>query len=305
MRWVSIVVVVAACKRGGEPSTAPMPSLDVPADAAAGSAAGSPPSPQQSLGLVFEDLDGPPVSTPAGAPVAIKFVPATVGAKRTRKHTHQALYHTVFTDGHPERWQETRITFLLREEVLSVANKRVTQMGVNVDQAEEIIFADGERHVQKLLDGNYTVDIKGLLPRDIKMSATGRQMGTREEEELSMLLSADAANATPVHDLLRQHPLRVGEAVVLSVADQKTLLAGGTTPAKITFSLRKLADGIATYQLDTQLETDGDKRVVRQRYKVRVATGQLLEVLDATTTSEKNKYMISDTKTQTITQLEW
>ena len=305
MRWVAIIVMVAACKRGSDSSTAPMPSLDMPTDAAAGSAAGPPPPPQKSLGLVFEELDGPPVSAPVGAPVAIKFVPAAVGTKRTRKHTHQALYHTVFANGQPDRWQETQITFVLREEVLAVANKRVTQMRVNVDKAEEIIVADGERNVKTLLDGTYTVDIKGLSPRDIKMSATGRRMGTREEEELSMLLSADAANSTPIHELLLQHALRVGEAVVLSVADQKALLAGGTSPAKITFSLRKLDDGIATYQLDTQLETDGDKRVVRQRYKVRITTGQILEVFDATTTFEKTKYMTSDTKTQTITQFVW
>jgi len=303
MRWVVTFLAVAACKRGGESSTTLRPSLDVP-DAAVGSAAAKP-SPTETLGLVFEPLDGPPVSAPVGGPVKLEFKPAVAGAKRTRTHKHAALYHTRFLDGERERLQETQQTFVLREEMLEVGNNRVKKLGVQVDEARELIVLDGNRHEQVLLDGYYTIDIGGRLPRDMKMAVAGRTMGTREEEELSALLSVDAASSTPFHELVWHHPLRVGEAVVLTEAEQKILLDGEAAGTPITFSLRKVENGDATYQFDMQLDRDGDKRVVRQRYVVRVATGQMLEIMDATVSSEKSQYMDQNNKLQTTMRFAW
>jgi hypothetical protein len=304
MRWIVVLLVVVACKRGGEPSTTLRPSLDVAPDAAVGSAAPKPP-PTETLGLQFEPIDGPPPSAPTGQPMQLKFVPAVVGAKRTRTHTHLALYHTRFLDDESERLQETQQTFVFREEMLVVGNNRVKKMGVQVDQATELIVLDGNRHEQVLLAGYYTIDVAGPLPRDMKISVAGRTMGTREQEELSGMLSMDAASATLFHELVWQHPLRIGEAVVLTDDEEKTLLGGDTAPADITFSLRKVDGGVATYQFDMKLDRDADTRMVRQRYVVKLATGQMLEVMDATISREKSEYMNKSNKVQTTIRFAW
>jgi hypothetical protein len=304
MRWVVVFFVVAACKRGADTSTAPRPSLDIPQDAAAGPSTPKPP-PTETLGLVFEAIDGPPVSAPVGAAVQLKFVPAAVGAKRTRTHIHVSLHHYLDHETKLDRLQEKQITFVMREEVQSVANNRVKRMGITVDQADELLVINGERHQMPLLQGVYTIDIGGQLPRDMKMRAVGRRMGTREEEELSMLMSGDAASTTPFHELVWQHPLRVGEAVVLTSDEMKTLLGDVVSPAVITYSLRKVEDGDATYQLDALLEQDNEKRLIRQRYKLRVATGQVLEVMDATHSIESSKYGSRETKNQTTMRFAW
>jgi hypothetical protein len=303
MRWVVALVMIAACKRGAEPTTTPLPALDVSRDA--GGPAPPPPAARELLGLQFEPLDGPPTSAPSGAPIQLKFVAATVGTTRTRTHSHIALYQTTQTDGTIGRLQETQIAFVLREEVLAVANNRVKRMGVAVDRAEELIVLDGKRHTQRLLDGTYTVDVGGLYPKDMTISAAGRRTGTREDEELSQLISMDAASTTPFHELVWLHPLRVGEAVLLTRDEMKALLAGESSPGEITFSLRRLEHGDATYQLDTRFEHDGEQRVVRQRYTVRVTTGQVVEVLDATHSIESSSSGTHESKTQTTIRFTW
>jgi hypothetical protein len=298
MRWAAVfLVVVVACKRGGESPPVLMPSLDVPA-------VSSEPEPATVSPLAFEELDGPPASAPVGDPVEITLVAPTVGAKRTRKHLHRALYHIVFADGRPDRWEETQRTFVLHEEILSVADHRVTQIGITVEQADEVLLLDGKRHAQPLLAGGYTVDISGRSPRGVKMAVIGRRMDSREEEELSMLLRADSANATRFHDLVQQHPLRVGEAVRLTEDEQMTLLQG-ILPSAVTFSLRKLDNGVATYQLDTRLDRDGRKRAVRELYVLRVATGQILEAREAMTSHDNDKRMATEQQELTVAQYTW
>jgi hypothetical protein len=303
MRWGAALVMLAACKRGGEPTTTPLPELDVSPDA--GNPVPPPPAPRELLGLQFEPFDVPPASAPSGAPVQVKFVAAKVGATRTRSQTQIALFQSTQPDGTVGRLQETQITFVLREEVQAVSNNRVKRIGIAVEQADEVIVLAGKRHTQRLLDGTYTVDVGGLYPKDMKISAPGRRTGTREDEELSQLISMDAASTTPFHELVWLHPLRVGEAVVLTRDEMKALLAGESSPGEITFSLRKLQQGDATYQLDTRFEHDGEQRVVRQRYTVRVASGQVVELVDATHSIETSSYGTHESKTQTTMRFAW
>ena len=244
------------------------------------------------LGLSFEPIDdGPPTSAPVGQPVEVKFPPRVVGSVRRRTQTHQAVSKSV----------ETLKTFVLREEIAAAAGNHVTQLKVAVERADEVVVADGERHETPLLEGKYIVNIGGLTPLDMKMGAAGREMTTREEEELSTLVSQDTNSATPIHELIWMHPLRVHEAVVLTPEELKTFMGGDAVDLAVTFSLRDVSRGDATYQLDAKFESGEERRVVRQRYKVRTWTGQVLEVLDATHTTGSDR----ESRLQTKIKLEY
>jgi hypothetical protein len=283
-RALAVLIALAACKHGsGE--TIPAPPLDeIRADARVAAApADAPPPLVEMLGLQIEPIaDKPPASAPTGKPIAIKFVAAKVGATRTRTQTLAELFRTTESDGTISRLQETSTTFEIREEASAVANNRVKRMRATIGKAEEVIALDGQRITTPLLAGTYILDIGGILPEDIKAKPEdpNRRLGTREDEELATLYSLDAASTTPFHELVWMHPLRVGESIVLSDLEAKTLLHGDPAPAPITFSLRDVTDGIATYQFDAEFEVDGEQRKVRQRQRVRVATGQLVEVVD-------------------------
>jgi hypothetical protein len=83
-----------------------------------------------------------------------------------------------------------------------------------------------------------------------------------------------------------------------------TYLVGDNTPGTITFSLREVTDGVAVYQLDTAFDTDGETREVRQRFKMRVATGKIVEMLDATHSTDGSASWSNDTKTQRLVRFD-
>jgi hypothetical protein len=301
VRAALLLLALIACKHEARETT-PMPSLD-PVAADAGVVA-TPAPPVEQLALVFEELDGPPTSAPSGPVVQVKFVPPSVGATRKRTQLSQAIHR--ITIENKLRLQETLTAFVLREEVLAVAANRVKKLKITVEKADEVIVLEGKRNELPLLRGEYTVDVGGLYPENMKITAPGRTIGTREQEEVSVIVAMDAGSTTPFHELVWQHPLKVGEAVVLTPAEMKTLVGGDTPALAITFSLRNVKDGIATYQLDTQLDANGERRIVRQRYAVRVATGQLVEIMDATRSTEQLRpgAMTTESRRQLLVRFE-
>jgi hypothetical protein len=295
------LIAAQGCRNEPARDTTPRPSLEVPDDARARRAEASP---VETLGLQFEPLDGPPASSPNGPVVHVKFEPPVVGATRRRTQTQIELRRDLDLDSKAVRLQETSTTFVLHENIAAVSADRARRIEVTVDTAEEVLVLDGRRQVTPLLAGTYVVDVGGLLPENMKMTSPGRVMGTREKEELSAIASLDSGSAMPIHDLVRLHPLRMGEAVVLTDSEVTTFLAGDKTPGTITFSLREETDGVAVYQLDTAFETYGERREVRQRFKMRVATGKIVEMLDATHSTDGSATWSNDTKTQRLVRFD-
>jgi hypothetical protein len=240
------------------------------------------------------------------------FVPPKVGSRRVRTQTLVATHDDSFViDGkRDEKHQITQSLFKLVEEIDRAERQRVIAIRAEVVDAREVVTIGGRENPQQLLEGTYIVNVEHARHgRLTALSDDGREIGSREEEELADLFTLDTANESGLVRVLRKHPLRVGESVLLGDAEKQALAGGPAISQPIWLTAIAAGSGQATYQLDLTLEkSEGGMKIVRvtqERQTIKPATGQLLAMtLDEHDTESSDK-ATSDHKSHRVVTFEW
>lgn len=306
---VWLVAIAGGCTKAGGGSTGPLVPLDPTGNGvvAEPEPAKVTPTPGE---VALPDADvpelvgGAPASAPRGAPVAISFRAPKVGSVRTRTQKSTLLYaHDFEHEGERvSRRQITRNVFELREEVRAVDAGKVAKVRASVIDARESITLDGKVHGMPLLQGTYEVDVAGGVQMHGRMNAThesGREVGSRELEELGALFALDAGNETTLVALVRKRPLRLGEAIVLDDEAEQILL-GQAIPEALTLSLVEVTKGQATFQLDMGATQGTETRAGRQRMTIDVATGRLVAMTLELASSKRDGADLDEQRSRTV-----
>lgn len=258
-----LALMVFGCSHPGAPS-APPPRLDVPAVAAPPSDEFPSPTPPPFVG-------GLPASTPSGDPIVIPWVAPRIGSVRTLTEDVVLL-----GAGPPGKRPLTRKRFRVDEEVTAVDGDRVRALRVTAHVARVEMTIAGVPHETTVLAGGYTL----ALPdpdHALQLARIGDgELGTREQEELAELLQLDDANPSRVLQVVRRHPLRLGESIALADADKLVVIGPPLEPVPVVLGLVALTATTATYTTDMVVNGDDGDFAARQRYTLDRRTGQLL-----------------------------
>lgn len=268
----AIAIAAAACGPTVAPApVAPAAVIDPGAPGAPGSAAPSP----APIAELADLVGGPPASSPRGEPIAIAFVPVKVGDARQRTESTIQRYDTTWSDG--VRHQVTQRWFRMREQIAALDAGRVASLQVDVDDAREQTTENGELESERLLEGQYIVGLHASASNDEVdvRHVPGREIDSREEEELATLFQLDRGDEPAIAQVVRAHPLRLGESIALDDAAKAILAHGAAMPEPIALTLVDVSHGAATYQVDVTTATS----VLRYRYALALATGHLVAIV--------------------------
>jgi hypothetical protein len=282
VRLLICVVVVVACRHAGDygtPATVPEPPQ--PRDSPASDPA-------------IEAVDGvAPASAPVGDPIAITYVPSKVGDARELTLHMAEVYDTVIDRGRTKRHQVSDHTYRMREEITALDGARIKAVRATVHEAHESIVMDGDPHEQELLGGTYLVTMEHGNDARYRIRAThetGGDVASRELEELDLLFGIDSGDEPALVQIVGAHPLRLHETVTLSDADKQLYAHGPPAKEPISLALVDASGGFATYEIDlTRDDHGGDASEVvhvRERTRLRIATGQIVEQITVSNKSE-------------------
>jgi len=282
----AVVVLLAACQRPGGG-----PSPQVPIEPAAAPAA--PPA-------LIATVDGAaPASAPTGEPVAITYVPVKVGDTRELGLKMHEVYDTSIDDGdkHMKRHQDSEHTYRVRQEVTALAAGHVKTVRATVLEAHEKIVMDGDPHEMDLLDGGYVVELGEHHQVSAKSSAGG-DIASRELEELQLVFGIDSGDEPSLVRIVTAHPLRLHESVAMTDGEKQIYAEGPATKDPVALTLVDVSGGFATYQIDmTRTDSEGgmtSTQHLRERSRVRIATGQLVERIVVMNKTEDSSGMKQD-----------
>jgi hypothetical protein len=267
MRWVLLLVAIVGCRRAGETRTRPIVPLDQPSEPAPVVADQPPvelPSPDE-----LQPVDGSaPESAPTGERIELAYVAPAPGARRVRTLT------IVSTEQHGDHTQVYRYGYRLTEVVAQLEGEKVAVMRVTAHDAREQIELDGKTAEQKLLSGTYDIDVT----HGYSAHKDGQDIGTREQEELVLVLDLDDGNEGGMHKVARTHPLRIGESILLTRTEKELYANGPSVPDPIALTLVGIDGDLVTLRIDAIVKRDGGATIRhREIDRYRVATGALVD----------------------------
>lgn len=259
-----------------------------------------PESPPPAPPAAIETVDGvAPASAPSGDPVAITYAAVQVGDTRELGLRMHEIYDTAIDDGsnHVKRHQDSEHVYRVRQEVTALDGGHVKTVRATVLDAHEKIVMDGDPHERDLLGGTYVVELAAGHVADAKR-ANGDGIASREREELELLFGIDTGDEPPLVRILAGHPLRLHESVAMTDGEKEIYASGPATKDPVVLTLVDASGGFATYQIDmTRTDTAGgmtSTQHLRERSKVRIATGQLVERTVIMNKTDNSAGMVSD-----------
>ncbi|MFT3692710.1 MAG: hypothetical protein QM831_06190 [Kofleriaceae bacterium] len=300
---VVVLVMMFACGKPTSPNAPVMPDLPPATPVAAHDDPHPTDKPAIDVDKIvwpaFPELAAIPANAPTGAQIVVpKPAAPKIGDKLHR--SMNAVFETHSTTKHQDsRYQKTKTTFEIDQEVSGVTGGSITQLKITGTGQEQVALAnaptDTLREDMPLISGAYTISANA----DGRIDVTGAN-GTREVEELQGIYTGElAAKYTPV-DFVREKKLRAGEVITLDDRDRAALGGGDLKDPDFKLALVSADANRAVFQIDGTSTAQGmwttGQATIRVQFQLTFdrKTGRLLEQQSRALNREKDADSFSD-----------